>query len=1128
MATNTRSDAIIAGLRHRLRQVRQLRMRRSALRGLAQSVLMTAVVAAVLLAVESLAPMSAPVRTVAVIAGLLALAAVVLLRAVIPLLKLLGILPMESDLETAGSVGRHLPELQDRIVNALQLYRDTAGNVLSGSVELVDAALEDLTRQLEPMEFLSTVPPLRLRGLAAGAGALVALLVLVVLLLPETLGASTFRLIHFTQEFVRPPAFTLLVTPGDGDIIRGADVEVRVRAIGDPPEAARLELRPAGQVRFEEVPMVRGSAGEFHTTLTAVRQSLEYRVSAADQRSRSYRLRVVDRPTIHSLRVRLEFPPYSRLAPRQLDDNVGDVLALKGTVVRFRVEASASLGRAELVLDENERRQLEVSGAVASGSLRLERDRSYRIYLQDTAGVINADPVEYRLRTLPDRAPAVAIEIPGEDLNVTETSIVGLVIRIEDDYGFTALRLVHRLVHSRYEAPQQEASVIEIPLPANVGVEAYVPLQWDLHPLLLASEDVVEYYAEVLDNDRVSGPKRAVSETYRLRLPSLEEILADAERDQEASLGSLQNALQEAEQARQEFEKLRREMMTRPDQLEWEDRQRAENMVQQYQSVQQQVEETLERLGQMTEALNERQLLSPETLEKFTELQSLMEEMNSPEFQEAMRKLQQAMQNLDPEQVRQAMENLSLTEESFRRSIERTINLLKRIQIEQRLDAMVRQMDRMLQEQQALRAEAEDRSPEDAQALQELLDRQEELRRQTEALRDNMDALQQMMEQFPGEMPLEEMQAARDSLSQSGLEEQLRQVQEQLQAGAMPDARRSQEHAAGQMQAMRDQLSALQDALRANQQQQIANAMRRGLQDMLELSRRQEGLRQRAEGLERGSSGQREAAQQQMEIMRDLAGLTQRLGALSQKTFGITPEMGKAIGDAQRSMSDAIGSLERRDARTASGQQKEAMGSLNEAAQMLQWSLNAMMQGGQGMGMAGFMQRLEQLSGQQQGINQGTRSLGGLTQEQAAALSRLAGEQAAARRSLEELAREAAGAGELSKLLGDLTRIAQEMREVQTDLATGAVNPETLQMQERILSRLLESQRSLRERDFERRRRAESGVTRARPRPAELDAGTAEGRDRLRRDLLKALEEGYARDFQALIRKYFQVLDNEQ
>ena len=265
-----------------------------------------------------------------------------------------------------------------------------------------------------------------------------------------------------------------------------------------------------------------------------------------------------------------------------------------------------------------------------------------------------------------------------------------------------------------------------------------------------------------------------------------------------------------------------------------------------------------------------------------------------------------------------------------------------------------------------------------------------------------------------------------------------------------------------------------------------------------------------------------------MEILRDLSGLTERLGKLSQKTFGITPEMGKAIGDAQREMGAAITSLEQRDARGAAGHQKEGMGSLNEAAQMLQWSLNAMMQGGQGMGMAGMMQRLEQLSGQQQGINRGTRSLGGMTQEQAAALSRLAGEQSAARRSLEDLAREAAGAGELSKLLGDLTRIAQEMREVQTDLAQGQVNPETLQKQDRILSRLLDSQRSIRERDFERRRRAERGVTPRQQSPPELDTATREGRDRLRQDLLKALEEGYARDYQALIRKYFEVLDNEQ
>ena len=201
------------------------------------------------------------------------------------------------------------------------------------------------------------------------------------------------------------------------------------------------------------------------------------------------------------------------------------------------------------------------------------------------------------------------------------------------------------------------------------------------------------------------------------------------------------------------------------------------------------------------------------------------------------------------------------------------------------------------------------------------------------------------------------------------------------------------------------------------------------------------------------------------------------------------------------------------------------MGSLNEAAQQVQSAMNAMMQaGGQGMGMAGFMQRLRQMTAQQQGINDATRE-GGLTPQQAAELGRLAGEQGMVRKSLEQLAREAANAGQLSKMLGDLNKIAQEMREVQTDLAQGNVNPETLKKQDRILSRLLDSQRSARERDFENRRRAESGKDVLRTSPGQIDLTTQEGRNRLRQDLLKAVEEGYAKDYEVLIRKYFEALE---
>jgi rRNA processing protein Krr1/Pno1 len=95
-------------------------------------------------------------------------------------------------------------------------------------------------------------------------------------------------------------------------------------------------------------------------------------------------------------------------------------------------------------------------------------------------------------------------------------------------------------------------------------------------------------------------------------------------------------------------------------------------------------------------------------------------------------------------------------------------------------------------------------------------------------------------------------------------------------------------------------------------------------------------------------------------------------------------------------------------------------------------------------------------------------------------MSRLAGEQGMVRKSLEQLAREATPSGDLNKILGDLNNIASEMREVQTDLAQGNVQPETLRKQERILSRLLDSQRSMTERDYEKQRRAETGREHAR------------------------------------------------
>ena len=137
-------------------------------------------------------------------------------------------------------------------------------------------------------------------------------------------------------------------------------------------------------------------------------------------------------------------------------------------------------------------------------------------------------------------------------------------------------------------------------------------------------------------------------------------------------------------------------------------------------------------------------------------------------------------------------------------------------------------------------------------------------------------------------------------------------------------------------------------------------------------------------------------------------------------------------------------------------------------------------------------------------------------------LRRLKQQQQQVKKSLEELQQETRqGGGTRKNMVGDLDRAAREIEEVLRDMASGQISPETRQRQERILSRLLDAVRSQRERDFERERESRGGVDVVRSSPPELALPNRD-MERLRRDLLRAREQGYSKDYEALIRQYLQ------
>ncbi len=737
-----------------------------ALSGLLLALTILGAAGLVLLGIEAVFWLSVAWRTVIVLPGMCAAIGIIFWLAGIPFARRLGVLRAETDLETAGRVGRAYPQVHDRLLNVVQLAQQRASASPYYSDELLDAALEDTRNDVASIDFSSIVDrgPLRTsrRLLLAGA----ALAALLAILLPRDLGQASYRLMHFRQPFSPPAAFSLHVEPGNRDIVKGESVEVIVRVQGATHEPVEAQMRPDGQVTFDTHTLSFQADGTYRYRLEGMRLSTTYRIRSGNVETEEYLLRVLDRPSIVALQLRLTYPRHTGLPTKDLDENIGDVTAPAGTLMRLSLRSNKALTKATMRFNDSTHVPLVSAGASAEGTLVLRDDRIYHLDIVDNESLHNTDPIEYAIHVIPDAPPTITIVSPGMNLNVAGNERLSMVFRVTDDYGISRLRLAHKLIHSRYEEPARDFTNDDIPFSPASGTEWILPFSWDLSALRLSPEDVVEYHAEAFDNDLVSGPKRAVSETFTLRLPSLDEVFAEAEKGHEASQSDLENTLKQAQDARKDLDELARQMKKEQQKLNWNEQKKAEELAKRYEEIRKKIDDVQRTVEKMVEEMQKNHILSPETVQKYQELQQLMAQISSPEFAEALKKLQQSMQQMNPEALKQALQQFQFSEEQFRKSIERTLNLLKRIQVEQKVDEMLKRSEAMEKAQEELRKNLEQHPPADSTAREEAARAQQDLRDQAKTLERELAALEKKMEEFPAEMPVKEMQELQSSLDE--------------------------------------------------------------------------------------------------------------------------------------------------------------------------------------------------------------------------------------------------------------------------------------------------------------------------------------------------------------------------
>jgi hypothetical protein len=1120
---------IVDSIKDRIEKTRRILYREELYRALINAFSIGLLLLTIVMLAESIAEFDATVRTILFYGYCITASAVLMWFTGKPLLCFFKILPQASNEEIARLIGSKFDQVGDRLENALDLSEMVRRGEASYSPELVEVSLEHFQRSTAGMDFTLSVSYERVKFLLKTLSAVTAIVAIVLVIPGSPFGEAAARLWNHDLQYTEPAPFTIIVDPGSINIVKGEPVHIKAHlqmttpaADASLPDHMTMSFTQEGVSTPQEISLLKDSLGYFRYLFPSVKNSLHYFLEAVSVKSEEYSISVSDRPFIRSMKVSLIPPSYTKLARQSLEENIGDIVALAGTRVQWTIRASKDLKKCSMIMKEGKEIPLTKEGEEYTASYNVRYPTTYFVKLEDVNGISSTGDIEYKITVIPDEYPTVEIVTPGRNVDVTKAMQMPLEFKIGDDFGITQLTLSFRLIQSKYENAEKSYGII-IPLDTIKQSNGIIPYDWDISVMGLVPEDVVEYFAQVFDNDNVSGPKSAKSQTYLIRLPSLEEVFADADNLHDDAQKTLENSLKQAEDLKKDLEDLSNDMK-RNQQMDWQKQNKTEDIAKKYQDIQKKIEDVNKQMDAMTQTLQRNNTLSPETLEKYTELQKMMQEMNSPEFQNALKRMQEAMKNVSPDQLLDAMQQVQFSEEQFRSSIERTLNLLKRIQVEEKVDEMVKRAAEMQREQEEVMKNTQQIKDNDAQKAGELSRKQDEINQQLSQMQEAMKDLREKMEEFSKEMPLDKLSDAEKSVNDQDMKDAMKQSSQNLSSMQMESAMAAQQNAQSGMKEMSDQLSELQQQMLNNQMQQTMNTLNKGMQDMLQLSQRQEQLKNQSRTLDPNSQQFREMAQEQQSIQGDLSNVANMMADLSQKSFVVTPEMGKSIGRAMGQMQQAMSGIDQRNGLQTSSNQGEAMASLNKSATLMQQAMQSLQQSG-GQGGGSLLQQLRNMAMQQQGINMQSQQLGGqqgLSQEQMREMGRLAKQQEAVRKSLDQLQKEAQGSSEKERIHGDLQKISDEMKEVVEQLKQNDVSPETIQRQERILSRLLQAQSSTRERDYEERRQATTGTTIIRKSPAELSLQTKE--TQLQRDLQKAIDAGYSKDYIDLIRKYYEAL----
>jgi len=818
------------------------------------------------------------------------------------------------------------------------------------------------------------------------------------------------------------------------------------------PGAVRVTLwtRGAGEP-WKPTLLTLDADGKATRQLGPIESDLYLKAASGGRRSGEIKVTVSLPAFLADLGLTARFPSYLGRSDEPLLAGPDLIPLPVGTAVLTSASASVPLAGATWILETGSRAEPQrVQGNRIEGRFIPFASGTWRLQVRtvDGAALEGVTP-ELRLQIVPDSAPVVTLPVPARDTTLPLSLHQQLVADVRDDHGISKLAVVSWRISRTGRIDPAVRESLDV---SGVGDRAIVQGRIDAEHRNLLPGDTLRLYVEAWDN--APEPQRGRSAEVALRLPSMEELRAEARAAARAVAGaadSVAGSQRELSDRTRDLAQERsrdatsgtsgRQQAGNPQSgsMSFQATQRAEEIARDQAAMSQRIAELSQAVEEIARAAKAAGVDDTAFQNRLRQVQELLQQAITPELQQRLRELQEALARLDPEATRQALQRLAEAQQQLRHELERSQELFKRAALEGELASLAKDAEDLQRRQTEWNKEDAPRADSAAVAAER-------------DLAAATDSLAHGVERAGQSVSLKAPEAAARR-AQNAMEEAADAAGQNNSRGA----RRSGQEAADSLGRLPEQLRQRRDSLASAWRQETLDALDRALSETAALARRQQEV---ADALRSGEAGAATRAQQAA-IEEGTQAVEQQISKAAGRHALVSPQLEAALGFAQNQMRQSREQLEQSDpnAATAAPFAEQALDALNATAHALVRTAQRVSGAQSGSGFQEALEQLARMAQEQQGMNgaaQGLLPMMGLGgQAIMQRVRELASRQRALAEQLERLQAEGAAGG------GAAGALAQEARELARQLEAGRLDRRTLDRQQQLYRKLLDAGRSL-------------------------------------------------------------------